>query len=320
MTPSFVEYGGMTTAPGPFSCTDAVMYAFFLEGDPGRLQALCDKVFAEPTGGAHRYHAIGRHVMLTFGTMNVRSMIPPYDQVGYVVELHAALWILTTAVRESGHHLVADRIAAFVPAIWVDNPISLAGGREIYGFAKNWGWPTLPDTETLDAFTLDTFGGNFGRDNTAGRNRLFALERTDRDRALTLVKLRDMGHAIDVAAELAVPTERGEIVLPSLRLARSLFDEFRGHQMRQVFLKQFRSAQDGTLASQQQIVEALTKIDRIEIHRIDHSYRFTLEHLDSHPLAEQLGLHDQVVGWGLVSSSDFVQEAGAVLWERDDTL
>ena len=31
------------------------------------------------------------------------------------------------------------RGASSCPIMWVDNPLSLAGGREIYGYNKNWG-------------------------------------------------------------------------------------------------------------------------------------------------------------------------------------
>ena len=167
--PSYVQYGGLTTVPGPFRCADAVIYAFFLKADATKLDAQCQRVFGESPGGHFGVTPVGSTVMLTFGSMNVNSLNTgqdpelnvPYDQMGYSPEKNAAVWMLTQSSKD---------MAVFVPAMWVDNPISLTGGREIYGFAKNWGTIGLAADETQ--FSLDVYGGDFGPGKSTGNCRL----------------------------------------------------------------------------------------------------------------------------------------------------
>ena len=60
----------------------------------------------------------------------------------------------------------------FIPAMFVDNPISLLGGRDIYGIAKQWGVPTFGDDH---ACTLDVLGGDFGPGAVSGTQRLLDI-------------------------------------------------------------------------------------------------------------------------------------------------
>ena len=55
----------------------------------------------------------------------------------------------------------------FVPIMWVDNPLSLAGGREIYGYNKNWGQIGVPKA-VAQPMTLTSYGGDFGTGKKAG--------------------------------------------------------------------------------------------------------------------------------------------------------
>jgi hypothetical protein len=311
----YVDFGGVTTAPAPFNLQDALVYAFFLEADADKLQAMCDKVFNTPSGGAALYHPLSHHVMLTFGTVKVTSTVPPWNNIGYVVELHAALWIMTVRVKKEGEFLVAQQIRLFIPAIFVDNPISLAGGREIHGFAKNWGWATLPDPSTLESFTLDAFGGNFGQNTSAGRTRLLALDRVDATAPLHLEPLRDIAHAARLVRDVVLPDRGSGIVLPGWNLIKSLIEEAWRPEMPQVFLRQFRSAENGLLASQQQIVEASIKMNQETLHLIDHRYAFTLQQIDSHPFGTELGIHDQEVPFGIRITGQLMQEDGVVVWQ-----
>ncbi len=111
----YVDYGAVTTGPPPFHCADARMWAFFIEADHDKLVAMCDRVLNTPSGGEVHYAPLTRHVMMTLGTMNVTSMPKPYDTMGMVVELHAAFWVYTVAVKKEGPVLVAQHLASSSP-------------------------------------------------------------------------------------------------------------------------------------------------------------------------------------------------------------
>ena len=47
--------------------------------------------------------------------------------------------------------------------MWVDNPLSLAGGREIYGYNKNQGLIELPgEGAAAGSLKVQAYGGNYG--------------------------------------------------------------------------------------------------------------------------------------------------------------
>ncbi len=317
--PLYVDYGGVTTAPAPFDLADALVYAFFLKADPAKLAAMCDKVFNTPSGGQACYIPVSPYVMLTFGTVNVTSMVPPWNTIGYVVEVHAALWIMTAGVKEEGGYQVAQEIRLFIPAIFVDNPISLAGGREIHGFAKNWGWATLPDPVTMATLTLDAFGGNFGTNTTAHRVPLLELQRTDLSEPLRLQPLADLGDAAEVVGNAVAANGGDQLILPSLDLIVALMEDMWNHDMPIVYLRQFRSAEDGTRASQQQIVEASIQMNTFELHLIDNEYSFTLYPIDSHPFGEELGIGNQQIPFGIRITGHLTQDDGVVVWQAATT-
>ena len=50
--PAYVEFGGLGSAPGPLQCDDTTLYVFGLQADHAKMDALCQRVFNTPTGGA----------------------------------------------------------------------------------------------------------------------------------------------------------------------------------------------------------------------------------------------------------------------------
>jgi len=132
--PRYVDYGGLATCPSPVDCDDATLYSFILDADHGRLAALCERVFSAPSGGDLDLRPLGRHVMLTFGNVEqIKPQLEPWCQMGHVSERQVALWVPVVAVRSRQGRPIAMSLGWFVPYMWVDNPISLTGGREIYG-------------------------------------------------------------------------------------------------------------------------------------------------------------------------------------------
>jgi hypothetical protein len=300
--PDYVEYGSLATVPGPLRCHGSTQWGFLAEADRDRLDALCQKVFTEPSGGEVDLRPLGRHVLITLGRIErIVSDVTPFDHMGSSPEGQAAVWIPVGRVRDGA---TAEELLMFTPYMWVDNPISLPSGREMYGFAKAFGWMELPAGDPA-ALGLDVFGMNFDRDESPSRRPLLRLEPGDR---VGPAELAWTG-VLDLARHLRGSVEAG------LRLAEGIADDVRNGGVRQAFLLQVRSPQDGRLAALQQVTDVAYRVLRFRGRSLGHEYRLTVDALDSHPLGAELGLADQTIRYAFRTESDFVVEPGRVLWD-----
>ncbi len=308
------EYGGLTTVPGPFRCAPSTVYYAPLRADATKLTDLCRTVLTGPDGAAYR--PVGEYVLLSFGQITVRPVCPdtspfygvPYDEMGTSFEHHAALWIPTEAVHRADRAEFVDRLARFVPAMWVDNPVSLLGGREIYGIAKQWGTPTI-SFDDPPSCTLDVYGGDFGPDATTAVHRLF--EFTPRGGLHPVEAVREaVEEAGEVAGDVLHRLLRGEDTLPAGSLLDEAVRTLTRHQLVEVAARQFRTPDDdGAHGSAVELVEIVTTVETAEAHPVHHGFDFTLLPLDSHPLERTLGIRSQTVPFAVRVTSDFTLSA-----------
>jgi hypothetical protein len=314
--PSYVEFGGLASAPGPLACDDTTLYVFGLEADPGKLDALCRRVFREPSGGAVDLRPLGDHVILTFGVVGaIRPGLEPWHSMGAVREPQVGFWIPVARVREDDDgDAVAQDFGMFCAAMMLDNPISLLSGREDYGYPKTMGWSTMPADGDLTApFTLEVFGMNFGTGEQPERRPL--LELTPAGEELSDAELA-VGDILEVGKWIkdVLFDQRGGVDL-GLRFAVEFAKDLRDHRVDQVFLKQVRATDDGRQADLQQVVIAPAITRNVRARQLHHDYDLTLHRLDSHPLHDELGLSDQRVTLACRMDFDFVIEAGRVVWD-----
>ena len=206
--------------------------------------------------------------MITFGLIEgIRPQTAPFDAMGVVAERHAAIWIPVRCRGPEG----TPAVGVFLPYLWLDDPISIASGREVYGYAKNWGWPRFagdgitrsrtpgpPKRFQLDAHAIR----EYGRDERA------AAPAPARDHPLGparhAARLGDAGRprrprrhgplvAGDAVAGCATSSTTSATALADLRsLLRS--------EVPQIFLRQFRDPSTPGAASQLQIVTAPARI------------------------------------------------------------
>ena len=101
-----------------------------------------------------------------------------------------------------------------------------------------------------------------------------------------------------------------------LRFAESLFHDVRAGGVRQVFLRQQRSVQDGREAALQQVTEVRYRVSSLRGAPLEHEYVVDLSPLDSHPLGAELGLASQLsTRYAYRTETQFVLEAGSVVWD-----
>jgi hypothetical protein len=230
--------------------------------------------------------------------------------MGGVREPQVAIWI-PVVVRRPG---VRDHFAMFIPYIWLDNAMSLATGRELFGYPKAWGWPQFAD-EKSRKWGLDVFGLDYDSGQEAGRHPL-----------LEVVEGEALGESVDedvdgladlarhIADDLFEVADEGH-VLPGFELAVSLAGDILNEEFPGVFLKQFRSVEDGLGAALQQIVETRYKVTRLRARPLLREHVLTVHKLDSHPVGRELGLRNQTLALAYHVEMDFLVGEGRVLWD-----
>src|SRR3954447_3920957 len=172
--PDYVEFGGLGSAPGPLQCDDTTLYVFGLKADGDKLDALCTRVFRDPTGGAVDYRPLGDNVIVTFGVVGaIRPGYEPWHSMGTVREPQVGFWIPVARVKRDGDRAVAQDFGMFCAAMMLDNPISLLSGREDYGYPKTMGWSTMPAAGDLaGSFGLEVFGLDYDCGDAPSRREL----------------------------------------------------------------------------------------------------------------------------------------------------
>ena len=308
--PNYVEYGGVTTTPPPDLIQSCVLYGFFPRADKGAMATLCSKVFEAPSGGVIRCTPMENRLMLTFGRANkVVPELPPYNQMGSATESQVALWIPVLVERRNAQRLF-DTVgfAWFIPYMWVDNPLSLSGGREIFGYAKNWGTTTLPgdDAAAPQSFKLCAFGGNFDSAASSKMSQLINIGPLPAG-----ANIAAPGVADRVEEWLFRGNRMGLIGNDFIRLV----GQFIHVGTSSIFLKQMRSVMDGTRADFQQITRAETRVVNLQsVAPNTGGYQMIIQPLDSHPIAKDLGVTNQTLMAGFKVVMDFELQAGEVLW------
>jgi acetoacetate decarboxylase len=308
--PEYVDYGALMTPPAPFKSMDTELWGFWARADGDHLTALCDKVFREPTGGAVRCRPLSRYLMITWGRIGqVDSMTPPYDRRGGVGEPQVAIWV-PVAVRDPTSS--RERFAMFIPYLWLSNPMSLATGRELFGYPKSGGKPEFPDVDGgPQTWKLSVFGLDYGPGNLA-----------DWDQPLLEVVQGDavegaedeLDSLFDVASHAAGEIFTDDDLVGDAEIGLSLAEDIL-RDLPNVFLKQFRSVQDGLLVAFQQVTQADYEITRLSARPVLNEHRLTVHKLDSHPVTAELGLDDQTLGPAYRVEMDFNVGSGHVLWD-----
>jgi hypothetical protein len=314
--PEYVDYGALMTPPAPFKSTDTELWGFWAQADGERIAALCDKVFAQPTGGAVRCRPLSDYLMITWGKIGrVDSMTPPYDQRGGVKEPQVAIWV-PVAVRDPTSS--RDRFAMFIPYLWLSNPMSLATGRELFGYPKSGGMPEFPDDGVgPQTWKLSVFGLDYGAGRLAdwGQPLLEVVQGDSVEGADD-----EIGSLADVARHVGGRLFRperddGAHVIGDFEIAESMLEDIARDRLPNVFLKQFRSVQDGLLAAFAQVTQADYEITRLSAWPVLREHALTVHRLDSHPVITELGLEDQALGPAYRVEMDFNVGWGHVLWD-----
>ena len=294
--PAYVERGAHPTGPGPFHCAQGTLRGFVLKADQVCLADFSRSTYTEPCGGRIAYTPWSRYVLLLLGGFGrVCCTAAPYSGWGSVCEVQASFWL--PLIARSQDPSQPDRLVLAVPYILVDNPMSYLGGREVYGYAKTMG-RFSPASGLGQAVTVEAYGGNYGPGSQAAWQPLLEVSSATGGP----VGGPAWGGMVELVAGLA----------PGLLDDPELLVDLLAGQPSQVFLKQFRDAQDGTRACYQAVVEAPVEINQASARPLGGDWTVRVHALDSHPILSELGLvTPQVAALAFEIETDFVVAAGA---------
>ena len=314
--PGYVEFGGLDTFPGPYDCRNTTLYSFMVMADIGALERLIDKVLTRPTLGAAEFRPLAPMVMLSVGDIvNVVPLTPPYSTYGSVNEAQLAVWVPVVKVTGAGAEKTATNFWMFTSYIWVDNPMSMATGREMYGWPKSMGIIQLPNA-TDASLSLKTYGLSYAPENQPSYLELLRLTPTANAVGESRTGTTVGGFARAVVD--AVKTQHQLDLTERFGIAIDLTDDAVEMALPEVYLKQFRSIECGTDAALQQICDSHAGIEKVSFQQLPTSYALTIKDVDSHPLALDLGIAEQEVKVAFKIEMDFRQDVGRVLWDAYD--
>jgi hypothetical protein len=260
--------------------------------------------------------------MLSIGDLgSISSMVEPYHSMGYVHELQVSFWVMMARVRPEGWGYIAEDLGFFIPNMWVQNPVSLAGGREVVGYNKSWGKIHYPKGVTApEQFSLEAYGvKKFSPTEELKELPLIDVHRREGGRHTKARSWSSIEEIFNTITREFPAQDNGAFVIPGVQMSANLFDDFFRRQIPQVFLKQSRSMVDGLKADYQAVIRAPAHINNLKSITELPEYRVTIHHQDSYPLFDDLGVKSQKSLMSFEAKMDFTIENGQVLWEGPKT-
>ncbi len=298
------------TLPQPFLLRNIRLYGLVLPADVDSIQRnVCDRYFNIPSGGTERFRPASSSVILAFSHIEaIRSTGQPYADYGYFPEQEIGFWVPLVDEKR-------QRLCWTLPYLFVDNPVAVAAGREIYGFPKQMGRMNLPaspapaDPFTLDALVLPSYSPDSGG----------AMSR--------VVTARPVAGLAPPPGEWASLGEMMLGVIRTLESQDSIFEQARlafdsagdmlSGRVPLVFLKQFRDAANGNLACYQSIVETAMESPQFHSAAWLAPHDVDISSYPSLPIHADLGLPPGTLRSTLsfTISADYTIVGGVELWK-----
>lgn len=317
--PTYIERGGEQSLVPPGTLNSTQFYIFVLKADKTKLQAMADRLFNTPSGGAVDYRAFSDYVALMF--THVDELYSAQPSQGWINYHDIALWVPYVAVKKHLGVEVADRIVMYPPYLMVDSGATMVTGREVFGLPKEWGWFTMPqDPNYAGDFTADVLGYSAASATKQNiQTRLWSVERQSSTLPVPhqpLKSLEEVFNAIKGILSSASPNLRNDFIIPNIpNILKELITGIPA-----LGLKQFRDAAQVTQACYQAIIEAPLKNVGFRGARLyADPFTFTLNDLASHPVAADTGLRvgPQPVVLSLYLHLDMQMSPGTIQWQAN---
>ncbi|MDZ8223240.1 hypothetical protein [Nostoc sp. ChiVER01] len=317
----------------PYEIKGTKMYGFVVEGSMAKLQEVCDKYLNDPNNGEIEYRPATNYLLLTFNKIDSLSSIysPDYDK-GTVHEEEAIFWMLTVVGKRVGALFIAERLAFFMPYLYVNNSPILVSGREVYGFFKQLGTFQIPDlNQEPDLLTVDTLVfKDFSPTSQSLDARLLEVQRISTGAKHQVIKTWDtFEEAIRAIASLLF--NNNEIAIPGLQLPFNILEYLINRVVPLVTLKQIRDVENSKKACYQALIESPMQLQTFyggKLFGFDSfgdQFQLKINNFANQPIVQDLGLgkgypagSESVnipIKLGFVLHFDFTLKDGKAVWQ-----
>jgi len=311
---NYITHGGAQSWAPPIIFRNASLYGFVLKGDRKRMQALINRLLNEACGGALDYAVISDYALLYFADFP-HSYFESMSNMGWSSEREVGIWVPLVQLRTSAEGKKVVQLCCFTPYIFVDNPVALTTGRDVFGFFKEYGWIDMPASVVpSNGFRLETIAAKtYSADTQIKRLPLLALQpgaaNAARADSRPWTALRDAAECLGRVMGLPQGIEQTGATWPD-----GGWDQLIESGSPLVFLKQFRSISATPQACYQAIAQVSAQVDNFRGMELEPAYSFQLEPLASHPITSELGLADQRAQLAFRVGFDMTFPGGEVLW------
>lgn len=317
----YVNLPGSIVNTQPTNMMNTQLYGFILKADKNKLQKMADDRFSAPSNEEVRYMPVSEYVFVTYThTGKLQSTNPEAAKRGGFAGVDVTFWILSArADQKKNGEWKAEELAWFVPYIFVDTALSLAPGVEIFGYPKTIGsfkFPTSPEEANL--FSTTTYCmKKFGENAMAENIELFNIKKTEKGTGESFLK--EVWTDREIVLDKIKKVLKGDkaIDFTNLEFMASLAKMMVTKELPIAFLKQFRSIENGNQACYQAIVESSLKT--LEFRKagvLDGKYELSFNHSDQFPIAESLGLENNISYpvFAIWADADLRLEDGKEIW------
>lgn len=348
LRPRYVRRGAESSFSVPAYLRATHWSCFAVRADADALSDVVHRYLVEPTQDAEQFALLCPYLLVYFCQIGQTCLEHPHERLFGSFPYREVGTLISVFDRKRNH------LAAFVPYIWVDSPLALCAGREIFGYPKglgsidvpqagdaaaplrlrSWAVPSLgadplpsaplitvtppPQQELDDAPKPAALAAFLER---VAQSVQFSRESQQAVAALQrAARSRHAGTALlNMLAEAARGGSAAASDGPSLACAASFIvnDLLRG-RLPLVFLKQFRDAENPEQACYQSLIRALLRASQVHAAQLLPS-GFTLQvnEMEIPPIARELGIaagSPIPVEFAFQLQFDFVQDTGRELW------
>lgn len=301
---AYIDRCGEQVFSPPFSAIMRDYFGLAVRADHEALNHnICKRYFNDPLGEPGRFMAF-RYVIFVFNNVENACSLANED-AGLFSYQEAAIWMLIGDKKTA-------RLRWFQPYIFVDDPVALVTGREIYGFPK-----------TIGSFGIP--GGPTPPDRLWVRTRLVKEKKTEgsdqllieaRRRPQSAAHCRGCGENDFMARLLDVlrvsPEYFRKLGDVTEEMAENFYNDLIKMQLPLLFLREFRSAVNPLRAEGLVIQEAQSQIMDFYNAGIyeGSSYEVAINDAVSHPIRKDLGLDAGILGVDLAFYMSFSFKLG----------
>jgi hypothetical protein len=292
MKPPFINYPGNIELDHPIQEKYTQIYSFVVTGSIAAMQATVDQRLNFMNDRPDKKYIVASDKIMFSFTYSANGHSLASDiKMGYASEKALLTFIILAECIKDGDEWNAERLFLFAPFTFVDNPLSMAVGRETYGFPKSIGIFDMPEGPDF-VYNLSLSAVAFKKFNPEERAYMQPLININRQIDETLGEEEAIQDSLEMWKKITSklkPTNNE--FHKGLKFYMQEMKDLWHAEVPLVFLRQFRDIADASRACYQAIMEVNGHVTAFHGASI-YSSKFTLSINDvaTYPISEALGI------------------------------